>query len=314
MSGVKLRTVARTQGHTVAIKRGEVDARGVVFDFEEVPVLIDAFRRMVRSLDFDVCEMAFTTYLCAREHGVQFTALPIFLARSFHHGAIVQSSSARIDDPRDLEGRAVGVHRGYTVTTGVWARSILQEEYRVDLARVEWMCSGDEHVAEYRPPPNVRRIEPGQSLVELVVTGNLPAAVGLSIDDPAVEPLIPDAERAALGALATRGHYPINHLVVVRDDVLMANPGIATALFESFAKAKDAYVERLRRDAIPDPTDTDRTLARVMRVIGDPLPYGIEPNRAMIDELIRHAVTQRILAAPVRAEDVFAAETLSLVA
>jgi len=28
---------------------------------------------------------------------------------------------------------------------------------------------------------------------------------------------------------------------------------------------------------------------------GDPLPYGVEPNQAAIDELIGHAVAQRIL-------------------
>ena len=43
---------------------------------------------MVRELEFDVSEMALTTYLAAKEHGVRFTALPIFLVRGFHHGAI----------------------------------------------------------------------------------------------------------------------------------------------------------------------------------------------------------------------------------
>ncbi len=44
---------------------------------------------MVRGLEFDVSEMAMTTYLAAREHGKRFTALPVFLVRAFHHGAIL---------------------------------------------------------------------------------------------------------------------------------------------------------------------------------------------------------------------------------
>jgi 4,5-dihydroxyphthalate decarboxylase len=38
---------------------------------------------------------------------------------------------------------------------------------------------------------------------------------------------------------------------------------------------------------------------------GDPLPYGVEPNRAVLEELMRHAVTQRILERPLPLDEVF---------
>ncbi|MFM1856568.1 MAG: 4,5-dihydroxyphthalate decarboxylase, partial [Pseudomonadota bacterium] len=94
MSVTTLRTVTRTQGNNRALKDGTVRPAGFEFDFEEVPVLIDGFRRMVRGLEFDVCEMALTTYVCARAHGKRFTALPIFLVRAFHHGAILVNTQA----------------------------------------------------------------------------------------------------------------------------------------------------------------------------------------------------------------------------
>jgi 4,5-dihydroxyphthalate decarboxylase len=54
---------------------------------------------------------------------------------------------------------------------------------------------------------------------------------------------------------------------------------------------------------------------RVMDITGtDPLPYGIEPNRAMIDLLVRHAVNQKILSRPVAAEDLFPETTHGLIA
>src|SRR5437899_1927706 len=111
-----LRTVTRTQGNNQALKDGTVVPKGFELAFEDVPVLVDAFRRMVRSLEFDVCEMAATTYLCARAFGKPFTALPVFLVRAFHHGAITVNRNAGILHPKDLEGRRVGVSRGYTVT------------------------------------------------------------------------------------------------------------------------------------------------------------------------------------------------------
>lgn len=312
MAEVVLRAVTRTQGNNVAIKDGTVEPEGFTFAFEEVEPLVAGFRRMVRGLEFDVCEMALTTYLCARAHGVGFTAVPVFLVRGFHHGAIVRHPGAKIQHPRDLEGQRVGVNRGYTVTTGVWARGILAEEYGVDLDQVTWMRSGDEHVAAYVPPANVESLPGGVSLAARVLGGELPAAVGLEAGD-GLEPLIVNAEEAGYTALRERGLYPINHLVVIRDEVLQEHPSVARAVFDAFAEAKRRYVDRLTA-GIPEPTATDEMYRRVMAITGaDPLPYGIEPNRPMLETLMRHAIDQHILAEPFPVTSLFAAGTTDLV-
>src|SRR5579872_5250263 len=97
---LRLTTVTRTQGNNQALKDGTVKPKDFVFDFIEVPVLIDAFRRMVRGLEFDICEMAITTYICAKAHGKRMTAIPIFLVRAFHHGAILVNAKAGIRTPK----------------------------------------------------------------------------------------------------------------------------------------------------------------------------------------------------------------------
>ena len=176
----------------------------------------------------------------------------------------------------------------------------------MDLSRVTWVLSGDEHVAEYRPPANVVPLEPGRDLAGLVADGDLAAGIGVAAGQPGLEPLIPDAEEAGFDALRQRGLYPINHLIVVRDDLLDAHPDLAADVFAAYAKAKSRYVERLRRDEIEDPTPADLMYQRVMAITGsDPLPYGIGPNRAMIEQLIRHAVTQQILDRPPEVEALF---------
>jgi 4,5-dihydroxyphthalate decarboxylase len=315
-----LTAVTRTQGATRALKDGSVRPAGWTLNFEEVPVLIQAFRRMVRTLDFDVTEMAFTTYLVAKAHGKPFTALPVFLVRGFHHGAILRGARAGGTEsgdtaPTDLEGRRVGVNRGYTVTTGVWARGILADEYGVDLSQVTWVLSGDEHVLEYVPPPNVVPVGPGQDVTAMVASGELAAGIGLPPDRPDLVPLIPDAAEAGYRALRERGLYPINHLVVVKDELLAAHPGLAADLFAAYAAAKNQYVTALTSDAISDPGPADRMYQRVAEITSaDPMPYGIAPNRAMIDQLIRYAVDQRILDRPVTAEEIFAAGTHDLTA
>jgi 4,5-dihydroxyphthalate decarboxylase len=234
----------------------------------------------------------------------------VFLVRGFHHGAILHNPAAGVRGPSELEGRRVGVNRGYTVTTGVWARGILADEYGVDLNRVTWVLTGDEHVAEYRPPANVVPAPAGASVDELLATGDVAAAIGATDASPHVVPLIPDAEEVAFEALRQRGLYPINHLVVVKDELLQEHPGLAPAVFEAFAEAKRVYIERLRTGAIADPTSTDMMYRRVMDITGaDPLPYGIAPSRSMISELIGHAVRQRIIDRPPAPEDLFPEST-----
>jgi 4,5-dihydroxyphthalate decarboxylase len=279
-----------------------------------VDPLIDAFRRMVRQLEFDITEMAITTYICARAHGKRMTALPIFIVRAFHHGAILYNTKAGINKPKDLEGRQVGVNRGYTVTTGVWARGILQQEHGVDLSRITWVLSGDEHVAEYRPPSNVVPIEKGKKMADMLASGELAAAIGVDVDHPDVKPLIPNALEAGLTALRSRGHYPINHTVVVKDDLLTVHPDLAPEVFNAFAEAKRLYVQRLKSGQIEKPSAVDEVHRRVMAITGDPLPYGIAPNRKVLEELLQHALAQGIITRPVTVEELFARNTYSLTA
>ena len=311
----KLKTVTRTQGNNQSLKDGTVQPHGFSFDFEEVPVLIDAFRRMVRALEFDVSEMALTTYVCARAHGKRFTALPIFLVRAFHHAAIVYNTEVGIRNPKDLEGRRVGVNRGYTVTTGLWARSVLQNQYGVDLSKITWVLSGDEHVAEYQPPANVVPIEAGRKMADMLAHGELAAAIGIEVDSPNVAQLIPDVKEAGFEALRQSGHYPINHLMVVKDEVLQAHPELAAQIFHAFAEAKILYVQRLKNGQISKPTAADDMHRRVMDITGaDPLPYGIAPNRRMLEQALQSALAQGIITQPVAVDALFAPATHDLVA
>jgi 4,5-dihydroxyphthalate decarboxylase len=233
--------------------------------------------------------------------------------RAFHHGAIMINTKAGINHPKDLEGKRVGVNRGYTVTTGVWARSVLQDEYGVDLSKITWVLSGDEHVAEYLPPANVVPMEKGKKMSEMLVSGELVAAIGVDVEHADVKPLIPHALDAGLNALRTRGHYPINHLMVIKDDVLSANPHLAVDVFNAFVESKRVYLARLKARQIEKPSAVDAMHLRVMEITGDPLPYGIAPNRPVLEALIGHAVKQGIISRPVTVEALFAANTLGLV-
>ncbi len=214
MSDLKLKTATRTQGNNKALKDGAVKPKTFDFAFEEVDPIIAAFRRMVRGNEFDICEMAITTYICAKEHGKPMTAVPIFLVRAFHHGAILANTKV-VRSPKDLEGKKVGVNRGYTVTTGVWARGILQDEHGVDLSKITWVLSGDEHVAEYKPPSNVVPIEEGKDMAEMLASGELAAAIGIEFEVAGRRAA--DPERAGGGPQGAARPRPLSDQPLHRD-------------------------------------------------------------------------------------------------
>ena len=307
-----LTAVSRTQGNNRALKEGAVTLPDFELAFEEVNPLPRAFRRMVREGAWDVSEMALTTYITARAHGAKLTAIPVFLVREFHHKAIVAGVSSGIDAPKDLEGRRVGVARGYTVTTGVWARAILAEEYGVDLSAITWARSDDEHVPGWRPPPNVQDLGGEGTLEEQLAGGTIPAAVGLTAGE-GTRALIERPFEAGCRALAQRGFYPINHLIVVRDQILAEAPDLAVQMFDAFAASKRLYLDNLRAGRIADPTSADKVHIAAAEVMSDPLPYGLAPNRAALESLMGHAVAQGIIDTPLPLEGLFAPETLELV-
>jgi 4,5-dihydroxyphthalate decarboxylase len=160
--------------HTRAILSGRIPIDGVAPRFANVVPQIAAHRRMVRDVEFDVCELAPTTYIIARAYGAPFVALPIIVSRAFHHGGLLVRPDAGIETPKDLEGKKVGV-RAYSVTTGVWTRGILIGDYGLNSSKVTWVVDDEEHVRELKLPPNVIHAPAGRSLVEMMASGEISA-------------------------------------------------------------------------------------------------------------------------------------------
>lgn len=294
MPKTELTIALGNHAHTRALRDGRVSLPEHRLAFEDVAPISKAFRHMVRGAAYDLSEMAASTYLLARAQGVPITALPIFLTRGLHHGAMVRLPG--VSGPKGLEGRAVAVNRGYTVTTSVWARAILALEHGVDLASVTWVPTAEEHVADWSTPDNVAPPRKGQDIADFLGQGDIVAATGVS-DVAGAVPLIDDFESAAVAALR-RGFYPINHLLVAKNSVLNAAPDLPRQVFTAFAEAK-------RLGAQPMPWSA---------VLDDPLPYGLAPNHAMMDLLIRQCAAQGILDRVMRPEAVFASAVADLVA
>ncbi len=290
-------------GLTKPIKEAGVDFGRLNLRFVEVEQIVPMMRRMCRGVEFDICEMAFTTYVCARAAGLPFTAIPVFVTRNFHHWAIFYNEKSGIRTPKDLEGRKVGVNRGYTVTTGLWARGILQSEYGVDLNKVTWVPTDDEHVLGFEYPSNVDTSHPGKSMRELLLSGMVDAALGeVGVEATEIKPLIPDAQNAAFDYFRRTGIYPINHGVVVKNAVLKDNPGIAGELTRAFEAAKAEYLKNLQGNEI---STWDKAATVNAKVVGDPFPFGIDKNRKALEAITQFAFDQKMVPRKYTVEELF---------
>jgi 4,5-dihydroxyphthalate decarboxylase len=259
---------------------------------------------MVRGLEFDIAEMAISTYLCAKAHGKAFTGLPIFLTRSFYHGGISYNLKSGIRSVSDLSGKRIGV-RGYTVTPGVWTRGLLETVYGVNLQSVTWVLSGDEHVAEYVPPENVIS-SPNSNLMEMLISGEIDAAIGAGpIKSSDVKMLFHNPEEADGQWFMDTGLYPISHMLVVKNDVLKEHPWLSGDLFDLFERAKNEYLNFLTSGTDFSKADDDILKFRQM-VGGDPLPYGVEASRRTLETFIDFNVRQQVIPHHFGVEELFA--------
>jgi 4,5-dihydroxyphthalate decarboxylase len=290
-------------GLTKPLKEPGADLGQLNLRFVEVEQIVPMMRRMCRGLEFDICEMAFTTYVCARAAGLPFTAIPLFVTRNFHHWAIFYNEKSGIRSPKDLEGRKVGVNRGYTVTTGLWARGILQSEYGVDLNKVTWVPTDDEHVLGFKEPANVDYSHRGKSMKDLLLSGVVDAALGeVGVDAPEIKPLIPDARNAAFDYFRKTGVYPINHGVVIKNAVLKDTPDIAGELTRAFEAAKAEYLKNLKGNEI---SAWDKAATVNATVVGDPFPFGIEKNRKALETITQFAFDQHMIPRKYSVEELF---------
>lgn len=317
-SKVKLDIAIAEYPHTAAILSGEIPIEGVEANFIRVHPQIAAYRRMVRQVEFDVCEIAPTTYIIARGYGSPFVALPIFVTRRFHHSGFLVRPDAGIKHPKDLEGKKVGV-RAYSVTTGVWSRGIFIDEYGLDSSKVIWVVDDEEHVTQLKLPPNVIHAPEGRSLADMMADGELvagfdanagigragsPTGGGWKQVEANYPELFPNWRELEAAWHKRTGIYPMHGTIVVKDAVLKQHPFVGRALFDAFSKAKNAWLEKLHSGAAT--TAGDKKYLDFTSIVGrDPLPYGMKANLATIRALEDTAFKQGLTPKRMTIEEIF---------
>jgi 4,5-dihydroxyphthalate decarboxylase len=261
---------------TRALKQGEVFSPSAEFDFAVVKTPNQAFKRVVRDLEFDVAELAIVTFLMAKAYAKPLVLLPAVVLSRDQHPYLVYNAERGHLAPADLAGKRVGI-RSYSVTTATWIRGILADDYRLDPDRVRWLAFEEPHVAEYRDPQNVERAAQGSDMLDMLIKGEIDAAVVAAIpDDPRLKTVIPDPEAAASGWRERNRALQINHMVVVKESLSRTNPQAVQEFYRMLAQSK-------ARAGLPAAQALDLN------------PFGVEANRRNLEVAIDYVYRQKLI-------------------
>lgn len=291
---MKLRSLLGTDPVTQALRDGAVRSPHVEFDFADVKTPHQAFKRVVRDLEFDFAELAIVTFLMAKAHGKPLVLLPAVVVGRFQHPFIVYNAERGPLAPGDLAGRRVAI-RSYSVTTVTWIRGILANDYGVDLDRVRWVTFEDAHVAEFKEPPTVERAPAGKTPTGMLLAGEVDAAVVTEpLADSRLKTLIPDPAAAAKAWQEKNRAIQINHMVVVKDTLSScSNPDVVREIYRLLVESKKAA-------GLPKAGELDTT------------PFGLEANRRNLEIAIDYVHRQRLIPRRFEVDELFDEVTLSL--
>lgn len=280
----------------------------------------EMFFRAMRSQDFDISELSFSSYAVKTANGdCPYVAVPVFLSRAFRHTSIYVRKD-RIKTPQDLKGKRVGLPE-YQLSANVWARALLQDDYGVHPEDVHWIRGGIEtpgrpEKVALRLPPGVRLdAAPADTTIsEMLARGEIdgfmaprpPSAHVLR--DPKVGWLFDDPTAVAKDYYRRTKVFPIMHVVGIRKSLAEAHPWLPAAVFKAFSQAKTAALEALSDTSATKVTlpFVEEQLKAAREAMGeDYWSYGVAPNRATIETFLRHHYAQGLSARRLSVDEIF---------
>jgi 4,5-dihydroxyphthalate decarboxylase len=307
---------------TRALADGRVQPDGIDLVYLNQPVE-ETFFRMMRFGEFDCSEMSLSSYVASLGRDPQpFVAIPAFPSRFFRHSCIFVLAKSGIRKPEDLKGRRIGVPE-YQMTAPVWIRGILSDDYGVKVTDCEHFSGGEEEPGRHEKqkidlPSSIRlkAIAVDKTLSRMLADGELDALVTArapSTFPKAVNRLFPDYVQQEKVYYKRTKIFPIMHTVVIRRDVYEKNRWVAQALYKAFVASKkiayDMYAQTAAMTTML-PWTVPQVEEAKAEMGEDWWPYGLEPNRHVLETFLRYHHEQGLSKRLFKPEELFAKETL----
>jgi 4,5-dihydroxyphthalate decarboxylase len=325
MPALRLTLACWDYDRTRALIDGSVVPEGIELVYLNQPVE-ETFFRMMRYREFDCSEMSLSSYAASlHSDNPPFIAIPVFPSRFFRHSCIFVSIKSGIRKPEELKGKRLGVPE-YQMTAPVWIRGILSDDYGVKVTDVEHFSGGEEEPGRVEKlkldvPSTIklRAIPVDKTLSRMIADGEIDALVtarapsSFHQEPDKVRRLFPDYVETEKQYYRRTKIFPIMHTVVIRRDVYAKNPWVAQSLYKAFTDAKaKAYALYNQSAALPAMVPwLIAQLEQARREMGeDWWPYGLEPNRGVLETFLRYHHEQGLSKRRLSPEELFARETL----
>jgi len=293
----------------------------------------DIFWRQLHAAEFDISEMSLSSYMRLIDRGDRtWVGLPVFpYGRHFFHTWFLVRRDAGIEAPADLKEKRIGVPE-YQITSAVWSRGVLQEEFGVRPEDIIWYMGRTREYSHGTAmgsgvPAGIRceHLPKDKEMAQMLLDGELDGIaiyfrqrtiVDRSQIDlhahPAVKTLFPDPVAEGIRYYNKTNIHPINHCVVVRRTLAERHPWLVMDICRMFEKAKafsyaqnTEKAEALRR--------TGRLSAEACEAMSaDPFPYGLKENRHIIEKLAQYVHEQGLTSRRISVEEIFDPSMLDL--
>jgi 4,5-dihydroxyphthalate decarboxylase len=256
--------------------------------------------RLIRHQEFDICEFSMASYMLLRDRGeLPYVAIPVFPHRRFRHSYLFVNAAAGIKEPKDLEGKAVGL-RTWQTTAGFWMRGILEDAYGLNPRSIQWYTQDEEDIPIDLPAGyNLKRVPEGDDVDRMLVDGELAALMYPELPpswrngDPRIQRLFPDAKAEEQRFFQRTRMFPIMHTVVIREDLLRQYPWLSMNVVQAFRRSKDTAFEQMEDPRRVSLAWFREALEEQRRTLGrDPWAYDLESNRADLEAICRYAADQ----------------------
>lgn len=319
MAKLQLSVAMGDYDRTRALYDGRVQIDGV----DPVYMLLnpeEMFFRAMRSRDFDIAELSFSSYLVRHAQGdCPYIAVPVFLSRAFRHTSIYVRRD-RIQHPADLKGRRVGLPE-YQLTANVWARAILQDDYGVRPEDITWVRGGidtpgrPEKIALQLPPGvKVEAAPEGTTISELLDRGEIDGFIGprppnrVALRNPNIGWLFDDPTAEAKDYYRRTQVFPIMHVVGIRKELAQAHPWLPAAVVKAFTASKAQALELLSDTSATKVTlpFVEEQLKAARASLGeDYWSYGVQAARKTLEAFVRHHHAQGLSRRLMAVEELF---------
>ncbi|MFM9970801.1 MAG: hypothetical protein ACKVQK_20605 [Burkholderiales bacterium] len=301
-----------------ALKDGTVKPKGIDLVLGGYPGTHHIHNQVATGKGCDINEFNGGAYVVMKQHGAEFTSLPVFLHRRFRHSFIYINKS-RVKKPSDLIGGRIGSN-SIGAAANYWMRGYL-EDAGVPHRSVTWVIDREDFAAKQAPKDLKIEIAPrGSDTKEMLLRGEIDAMIAPTITpmiahgDARVARLYPNHKEVETAYFKRTGFFPIMHVTTIPSEIVARYPWVVESLTLAFEEAKQlAYVRVANPRNVPLAWCMAEREEEIALLGEDPWEYGLSAaNQANYGQLVKY-VHEQVLSGPCpRLEDLFPKEAFEL--